>query len=39
MPDLMGHAVGKERFELLARQAGEDVSHSYTHRSKLFTYL
>ena len=25
MPDLMGHAVGKERFELLARQAGEDV--------------
>ena len=27
MPDTLGHAVGPERFELLAKVAGNEVSH------------
>jgi len=37
MPDLLGHAVGEERFELLARLAGNEVN-MFTLNFKLFLH-
>ena len=32
MPDTLGHAVGTERFELLARAAGNEACTNYYRR-------
>ena len=33
MPDTLGHTVGPERFEMLAKVAGNEVSTSYYTKS------